>query len=217
MSQVDQSVAGQLSSAKVMILNAQTHEKIKLYMADMGYDDESLKQGESLLNVAMEKAQSSELERLEKSESHKLWLDALTDTTILYKQLRKKAKAVFRKDPFAMSQLDLMGDMPNAYLKVLSVIRTFTSGLLAKEEWMLKIQRLKVTKEEVELLHAKVEGMATLRASYYKEKGESENATQVRDQALADLEDWKHDFKAVARIAMEDEPQLLEVLGIMVK
>lgn len=34
---------------------------------------------------------------------------------------------------------------------------------------------------------------------------------------MAELDEWVRDYKAVARIAMEDQPQLLEALGIVVK
>ena len=55
------------------------------------------------------------------------------------------------------------------------------------------------------------------RARYLKEKGESEAATEEKDIALATMEKWMNKFYAVAKIAMEDKPQLLEALGIIVK
>ena len=49
------------------------------------------------------------------------------------------------------------------------------------------------------------------------EKGETQNATKVKDQAFTAIEKWMRKFYAVANIALEDNPQLLESLGVFVR
>ncbi|WP_439182311.1 hypothetical protein [Carboxylicivirga taeanensis] len=55
------------------------------------------------------------------------------------------------------------------------------------------------------------------RTTYLLEVGESEAATKAKDEALGKLDRWMSEFYAVARIALEDQPQLLEALGKAVK
>jgi hypothetical protein len=43
---------------------------------------------------------------------------------------------------------------------------------------------------------------------------EAQRATQARDAAIEALDDWLADFRAVARLALEDDPQLLEALQL---
>jgi len=48
-----------------------------------------------------------------------------------------------------------------------------------------------------------------------KEKGEAQAATQARDKALDELQDWLSDYLAIAKVALEEDPQLLEGLGVL--
>jgi hypothetical protein len=54
-------------------------------------------------------------------------------------------------------------------------------------------------------------------ADYLREKGESQDSTKAKDAAFAKLDDWMSEFYAVAKIALEDNPQLLESLGKFVR
>ena len=50
-------------------------------------------------------------------------------------------------------------------------------------------------------------------ADYQKEKGESQQATKDKNNAFDALDKWVVRFFKVAKIALEDKPQLLESLG----
>lgn len=50
-----------------------------------------------------------------------------------------------------------------------------------------------------------------------REKGESQDATKLKDTAFIELDDWMSEFYVVAKIALEDNPQLLESLGKFVR
>ena len=64
---------------------------------------------------------------------------------------------------------------------------------------------------------AAITEMENLRAEYLKEVGESQEATKAKDEAFAKVNDWMSEFFAVAKIAMEDKPQLLGSLVILVR
>lgn len=52
---------------------------------------------------------------------------------------------------------------------------------------------------------------------YLLKKGESQDATKLKDSAFGEIDDWMSEFYAVAKIALEDNPQLLESLGKFVR
>jgi len=50
-----------------------------------------------------------------------------------------------------------------------------------------------------------------------RETGEAQNARDMRDTKLEELDDWCSKYQAVVELALADSPQLLEKLGIVVK
>lgn len=49
------------------------------------------------------------------------------------------------------------------------------------------------------------------------EKGEAQEATRARNEKLEELDDYCSELKAISRMALDAQPQLLEKLGILVR
>ena len=72
----------------------------------------------------------------------------------------------------------------------------------------------------IEKLTAEYEDIKKLDTYYnnfMSEKGEAQNSTLIRDEKLQELLVWRGRLVKVARLALADQPQLLEILGIVVK
>ena len=80
-----------------------------------------------------------------------------------------------------------------------------------------KLIRLKITTEELNGTIQLITDLELARAEYLREKGESQDATKLKDSAFGEIDDWMSEFYAVAKIALEDNPQLLESLGKFVR
>ena len=48
------------------------------------------------------------------------------------------------------------------------------------------------------------------------ESGEAQASTLTRDKALDALDAWASDFKAICKVALADDPQRMEQLGVLV-
>ncbi len=76
-----------------------------------------------------------------------------------------------------------------------------------------QLESLKVTQQEIKKGMTQIKEVEDTRALYIKEVGESQDATQQKRMAFARIDDWMRDFYAVADIALEDQPQLMEALS----
>ena len=52
---------------------------------------------------------------------------------------------------------------------------------------------------------------------YASSNGIAQNQTQKKDEAIKKIDDWMSDFIKIARVAFDDNKQMLEQLGIVVK
>ena len=107
--------------------------------------------------------------------------------------------------------------VPAAYMNWLETIRKFYTTLNEDAALLQKLARFKVTAEDVTAGLAQITVVEKARAEFLRESGESQAATDTKDTAFAQLDEWMGEFYAVARIALEDKPQLLEVLGKTIK
>ncbi len=52
---------------------------------------------------------------------------------------------------------------------------------------------------------------------YQKMNADAQNSTEIKDSAIAKMNTWMYEFYTVSRMALKDQPQLLEALGKVVK
>lgn len=186
-------------------------------MAEYGYDLPVITKGRELLGVTITAFSFKQQEDNESIQARADFDVKVNSMTEKYASHRRKAKVAFRKDEVTLKQLGLVGTYSRAYVKWIVTMKTFYNGVLSNPAHLAKLLVFKITEEEISACITEINALETTRALYLKEVGESQEATKKKDKALAEFEDWMSDFYAVAKIAMEDQPQLLESLGMFVR
>lgn len=130
---------------------------------------------------------------------------------------RKKAKVIFRNDSLTADKLAISGEMPRTYIKWLEAAKKFYTVATTDTAIQTKLARLAITADSLTAANTLITELEAARAEYLKEVGESQDATKAKDAAFTKMDDWMSEFYAVARIGLEDNPQLLEALGKIVK
>ncbi len=206
-----------IDSAELGITNAKNKQEIADSVALFGYTTEEIAKGETLLATAQKEWNDNQRENDEAKEAFNTFSEAREVLQKHYTSDRKRAKVIFRKNSLIKEKLQIGGRTPQAFLPFIAITEKLYTELKADETLLAQLARMQFTPELIDERLALIAKVKSRRAAYYKEKGESEEATRTKDKALAALEEWLSDFHATAKIALEETPQYLEALGIVAR
>ncbi len=202
---------------RIGLENAERQDVIANVLAELGYDSQTIGEGKQLWSFTREVYENNDKEEDETVSAYVNFSQSFEELEDLFKVHRKKAKVVFRKSPDILQRLAVSGAYPSSYIKKMESIKKFYNTLFADVPLLNAMSKLKVTDAEVQQAKVLITTVETNRGEYLKEKGESQDATMKKDMAFAKLDEWMQEFYAVAKIGLEDQPQLLEALGKVVK
>ena len=209
--------AKSLELYKISLDNVGSQPEIAAIMSQFGYGPDTIVQGRSLLDQARLVYDRNKTEGDESSAAYHVFSSKKDQLSELYSLDRKKAKVAFRKDPVTMERLGLNGSITKAHTRWIEMVRRFYSLILADTAIQSQMARLNVSIEHLTAANALLVEVEGARGTYLKEQGESQDATHNKNSVFDQLEDWMKEFYAVAKIALEDRPQLAESLGKLVR
>ena len=202
---------GILEQYGIAIENVKMQPVIAKEMEGLGYCSTKIEEGAQLLVATKNAYNHNQREDNETIGTFAIFKQEREALELLYKQHRKKAKVIFRKNPEILRQIGIDGKMPAAYVKKIGTIQKFYTEI--DPGILQKLAVLKITDRDITQGRSQLQNVEKARAAYLREIGESQDATKQKDAAFAKMDDWMRDFYAVANIALEDQPQLREALG----
>ncbi|NQX82295.1 MAG: hypothetical protein HRT66_09925 [Flavobacteriaceae bacterium] len=205
-----------LESTRIMFENTLNHQGILEALANVGYTEEVITEGKNIYLSTKEVFDLNKKEDDETREGRIAYEKAYTLLEKHFKNNRKKAKIIFREDSAIQQKLMISGSSPKSYPTLVEACEKFYGVLSIDTELQAMVTRLAITTNNIEEGKTLLTDLQKRREYYKKEIGESQNATKQKDKSLKELEYWVRDFKQVNEIALEDQPQLLEVLGYYV-
>lgn len=206
-----------LNNYDAIFTNITEQPLIQQEMAEFGYDEAKIKEGKALADAARKAYTDNKRETAESVAAYDAVDKVAQNLFPLYVHHRKVAKVALRKDPAAVKQLGIDGRESHALAARIEEVETFYNQLENLPEIAKQLTIFKVTPEEIAKMRPLIADYRKARAKYLLEKGESQDATKLKDAAFKAIENWMSDFFAVAKIAMEDRPQLLESLTKIIK
>jgi hypothetical protein len=202
-----------LVRADVAIQNALNDPEILTALTVYGYDETALQAGAALVTEAETLHRAQQAEYADQYTATEALNAARDEAHALYTEHLTLARVAFRDDSEARNFLDLDGRRKRTFSGWLKQAETFYTHLLETPDVLAALQaRFPLEQSVFEAGRAQIAALVELNRAQEKEKGEAQQATKTRDAALDALDAWLDDYRAVAEIALQDQPQKLEAL-----
>ncbi|WP_372644386.1 hypothetical protein [Ancylomarina sp.] len=214
---MNQSESKFLERIRIALTNAESHAEIKAALTEYGIDEAKFAQGWELYNLGK---YSWELNKQEESETRLVsnsYHAAYGKLEMKFKRHRDLSLILCKKDPDTLIQLGVKGRFPTKYNEFFDKVKLFYTIASTETVVQDKLAFIKLSPEIAATCLGELEEVLALRANFDKEMGESQVATVSKNAALHNLSEWMDEFDTIAKIALYDTPQHLEVLGVLVK
>ncbi len=215
----NQSIAEQLLTAQRALDGALNSPEILSSLANYGYTVAVLEEGQTLyqqaqsLTLAQSDAyagqyQATQIEQEARQLAHKKYLEHL-----------QLARLAFRGKQGPWNALSLAGARKRTLAGWLLQARQFYQAALTGEhaaEIQAGLAKYNLTADRLQAGLDLVLAVEAANSVQDHRRGKAQDATQDRNLVLAELNSWLVEFRTVARIALQEDPQYLEKLGILV-
>mgnify|MGYP006299702091 CR=1 FL=1 len=206
-----------LNICRTAIENSLSSPEILTAVARFGYDEPALQHGKDLLQDATTRHQRQVKEYNEQYAATRAYEEAFQAAHEQYMQFVKVSRVVFKNNMDSYQQLGLLGDRKRNFPEWITQVRQFYTEALDTAAIQTELAKWGITMERLQGGQQLIENTVEAQNRQQKESGEAQQATQERDVAIDALYSWTDDYLTIAEIALQDTPQLLEQLGIVVK
>lgn len=197
----------------VLFQNLSKETELAKELALCGYDSEKIAFGKGLYDKAIDSYQRNKKETAEETTTSTIFRQKLEEVTKFFLSDRKKAKIIFKDQPDVLRNLSINGRASQVIANSLQQMKDLYGNLDKSEELKTAIQLLKITPEHIKAQLTRIKETESAYADYMQEKGESQQATQEKNKAFAELDKWVKELYNFAKLALEDKPQLLESIA----
>ncbi|KAB8140023.1 hypothetical protein F8S13_25430 [Chloroflexia bacterium SDU3-3] len=207
------SILGSLERARILITNSQANPTISALLAQNGYDAAAMSIGQALYDKAYELTRIQQREVSEQRSASTAIETAWEQAKSSYMPILELARVAL-KHSNTVASLDLYGRRKGALLAWIEQAKRFYENVVQQPDDMAKLAKLNITPERIAAALADVNALAAAHNAHLQEQSDNQKATELRDAAIDELDDWVEDFVQVAKVALRDDRQLLEALGI---
>lgn len=208
-------IESQLLQTQVAIENALSSPALTEALSAYGYDENKLLAGQALYNQAQQAQEQQKKEYGEQFAATDALVEAYTEGFAQYMKHVQVARVALKDQRGVFEELQINGRRKRTYSGWLQQGKAFYGNALANQAVKDSLASFGIDEAALNNGLSAMETFEQRLAEQLKEKGEAQEATQIRDANLDALLDWFSDFVKIARIALAGNPQRLEMLGVV--
>jgi len=211
----DASIAQRLVSAQIAIEAVLADAALQEAMAAYGYDATRMLEGRALREQALGLVQQQRARLGAQLAATDARAAAQAQAHAIYMRHVGVARVALRGDRGATQALDLAG-RKRSKSSWLMQAQQFYANLLDDAAIVAKLAGFGLAPAQIAAGQQLVAAVAAGDVAQQSRKSIAQETMKMRDATLEALNDWMRDFLAIARIALAEQPQTLERLGIIV-
>ena len=206
-----------MNAIRILITNCISHDVIRQVLNEFGYTTEKLQQGLDMYNEVDGLVTEQHEEYNEQYEARNIFYSEWELAKKFSMRTLKFARIAFEGNTKILNDMHANKSRSDRYDVWRVDARAMYDTMLGDENLINVMLEFGYSIEKLTTEYEDVKKLDTLYNNFMTEKGEAQQSTLIRDQKLQELRIWMGRLKKVARLALADQPQLLEILGIIVK
>lgn len=208
------SSAGLISALRLALENSISDPEILKRLATFGYDTERLQAGLALLHEAETALHAQQAAIGAQQHITTLQGEHFRKARIAYQNLATLARTIFKANSGELKSLSLDRPMSRSTAGFILQARTLFDNALHFEESRNKLQEYGYDENRLQTEFAHVRSFIEIEHQQEAAKGTAQVSTVAKQTAFRRLRKYYGQFRRIARIALRETPQLLEMLGI---
>ena len=207
----------QMESWRILIWNAADDTEIQPRLAIYGYTPEKFDEGKSLWQQTDQAGKQQAREQNEQTAATDAFNQARDKAEDDLKRAKKIARVAFDGNNAAFNALTLDKLNISRFEDWLNDAEKFYTNLLGNTQWAEAMQTYSYTLEALTALQQEVKNLKSLQQAQQSEMGEAQQATKDKWNNYNQLKKWCDQLTDLSKIEFDNDAQLLEKLGILVR
>lgn len=212
---ISKKIIEEVTKSVVAIENAMEDAQIQAKLESYGYSAEKMQEGKTKVLTVQQTLKEQQAAYGKKFAATDLLQQLKNDADTEYRRIRGIANIAFRGDRSARQTLGTNQRYPANMALWLEKTQQLYDNALASAAILARLGEFGVTKEQLEAGRQKVLAVANALKEREKTQGEAQQITYRRKQVTREFRQWTRDFYAIVKLALQDEPQMREKLGLV--